>query len=90
MHKRLDIVLVVLDPAKGHEQKGRRPCLILQNDLISRHLGLYLVAPITTNCVEVPTGLILENWKAYGLENKSKVLFHQIRVIDGSRALHRI
>ena len=64
-----------------------RPCIILQNDLISQYLGVYLVAPITGNLTEVPTGLILDDWKSYGLDASSKILFHQIRVIDETRII---
>ncbi len=38
MHKRFDIVLVNLNPTKGHEQQGLRPCIVLQNDLVSQYL----------------------------------------------------
>lgn len=85
MHKRFDIVLVDLSPTKGHEQQGMRPCIILQNDFISQYLGVYLVAPITKNLLEVPTGLVLNDWQSYGLDAPSKILFHQIRVIDETR-----
>lgn len=85
MHKRFDIILVDLNPTKGHEQQGMRPCIILQNDLVRQYLGVYLIAPITKNLDEVPTGLILDNWQLCGLDTPSKILFHQIRVIDESR-----
>ncbi len=90
MHKRFDIVLVNLNPTKGHEQQGIRPCIILQNNLVSQYLGVYLIAPITKNLLEVPTGLVLEEWKLYGLDTPSKILFHQIRVIDAERIIEPI
>lgn len=90
MHKRFDIVVVDLIPTKWHEQQWKRPSIILQNDLMSKYLGLYLIAPIASNCISVPTGLILENWKSYGLSEKSKILFHQIRVIDESRIIEKL
>ncbi len=85
MHNRFEIILVNLDPVKGHEQQGLRPCVIVQNDFISKYIGLYIVAPLTPNLTDVPTGLILSSWKNYGLDSASKILFHQIRVIDETR-----
>ena len=42
-----DYVAVTFDPQSGHEQKGRRPALVISNDLFNRHTGLALVCPIT-------------------------------------------
>jgi mRNA interferase ChpB len=41
-----DIVLVPLDPAAGHEQRGTRPALVLTTREFNR-LGDVLIAPIT-------------------------------------------
>lgn len=35
-----DIVTLDFDPQKGHEQKGRRPALILSNKTFNKALGL--------------------------------------------------
>ncbi len=37
-----------LDPGKGHEQKGRRPALVLSSKNYNNKTGLALVAPITS------------------------------------------
>ena len=42
-----DYVAVSFDPQSGHEQKGRRPALVISNDLFNRHTGLAIVCPIT-------------------------------------------
>ncbi len=42
-----DYVAVTFDPQSGHEQKGRRPALVISNDLFNRHTGLAIVCPIT-------------------------------------------
>lgn len=46
--KRGEIWLVGLDPAEGHEQKGRRPILIVSPDAFNRHTGVPVVLPITS------------------------------------------
>lgn len=35
------------NPQKGHEQAGRRPAIILSNNLLNEHSSLILVCPIT-------------------------------------------
>lgn len=46
--KRGDIWLVGLDPAEGHEQKGRRPVLIVSPDAFNRVTKVPVVLPITS------------------------------------------
>jgi len=37
MVKQGNIILVDFDPQAGHEQKGRRPALVISNDLFNRY-----------------------------------------------------
>ncbi len=43
-----DFVTVTFDPQSGHEQKGRRPALVVSNTLFNEHTGLAIVCPLTT------------------------------------------
>ena len=49
-----DYVAVTFDPQSGHEQKGRRPALVISNDLFNRHTGLAIVCPITNTRRDYP------------------------------------
>lgn len=42
-----DFIALTFDPQFGHEQSGRRPALVVSNDLFNRHTGLCIVCPIT-------------------------------------------
>lgn len=42
-----DIVYLDFDPQSGHEQKGRRPALVVSNNLFNRVNNLTMVCPIT-------------------------------------------
>jgi mRNA interferase MazF len=42
-----DFVAVTFDPQSGHEQKGRRPALVVSNTLFNKHTGLAFVCPLT-------------------------------------------
>ena len=42
-----DFIAVTFDPQSGHEQKGRRPALVVSNTLFNQRTGLAIVCPIT-------------------------------------------
>lgn len=42
-----DIIALTYDPQSGHEQKGRRPALVVSRDLFNRATGLAIVCPLT-------------------------------------------
>jgi mRNA interferase ChpB len=46
--ERGDIFLVSLDPTEGHEQRGRRPVLIISPGPFNRLTRVPVVLPITT------------------------------------------
>jgi mRNA interferase MazF len=43
-----DLIAVTFDPQSGHEQKGRRPALVISHYLFNKHTGLALVCPLTS------------------------------------------
>jgi mRNA interferase MazF len=49
-----DYVAVTFDPQSGHEQRGRRPALVVSNDLFNKHTGLAIVCPITNTRRDYP------------------------------------
>ncbi|MBN2384385.1 type II toxin-antitoxin system PemK/MazF family toxin [bacterium] len=52
--KKGDLVTVSFDPQSGHGQKGRRPALVVSNDLFNERTGLALVCPLTTTDRKYP------------------------------------
>ncbi len=42
-----DIIALTFDPQSGHEQKGRRPALVVSRDLFNQATGLAIVCPLT-------------------------------------------
>jgi mRNA interferase MazF len=42
-----DFIAVTFDPQSGHEQKGRRPALVVSNTLFNEQTGLAIVCPLT-------------------------------------------
>ena len=49
-----DIVALSFDPQSGHEQKGRRPAIIISNKTFNKHLGLAFACPITNTKRDFP------------------------------------
>jgi mRNA interferase MazF len=45
--RRGDFVALTFDPQSGHEQRGRRPALVVSNDLFNKHSGLCIACPVT-------------------------------------------
>jgi len=52
--KQGDIIALSFDPQAGHEQKGRRPALVVSRDLFNQKTGLAIVCPITKTEKEFP------------------------------------
>ena len=42
-----ELIALTFDPQSGHEQRGRRPALVVSNDMFNRHTGLCIACPIT-------------------------------------------
>lgn len=89
--KRGDIFYADLNPPKGSEQAGKRPVLIIQNDIGNEKSPTVIIAPFTTKkfSKEYPTNVTLKKG-AGGLKNDSVVLLSQIRTIDKSRLEQKI
>jgi len=50
-----EIWLVDLNPTRGHEQSGKRPCLVVSVDVFNHGpVGLVVVAPLTTKDKGIP------------------------------------
>ena len=45
--KKGDLIYLSFSPQAGHEQKGRRPALVVSNDLFNKGTGLAIVCPVT-------------------------------------------
>ena len=47
--KQGDIIWLDFNPQSGHEQKGRRPAIVISNDFFNLRTGLSLACPITSS-----------------------------------------
>jgi mRNA interferase MazF len=73
-----DIITVTFDPQSGHEQKGRRPALVVSKDIFNRGTGLSIVCPLTNTTRNFPFHVpIPENSSLSGF-----VMVEQVKSID--------
>jgi mRNA interferase MazF len=73
-----DFVSVSFDPQSGHEQKGRRPALVVSNTLFNRHTGMAIVCPLTTTDRRFPFHVpVADNAAVSGF-----VMVEQVKSID--------
>ena len=43
-----DIVILDFNPQAGHEQRGRRPAVVVSNNSFNKYSSMYMVCPITS------------------------------------------
>jgi mRNA interferase MazF len=73
-----DFVVVNFDPQSGHEQQGRRPALVISNDLFNKHTGMCIACPITNSRRDFPFHVsIPDGGKVTGV-----VMVEQVKAID--------
>lgn len=85
-----DIYLANLNPYKGSEQGGKRPVIIIQNNVGNHYSPTVIVTAVTSRFFKkraLPTHVPLDNEE---LEKNSLALLEQIRTIDKSRLIRKI
>jgi mRNA interferase MazF len=81
--------LVDFSPARGSEQAGLRPALVLQNDVGNAHGVTTIVAAITTTIKPYPVAVVLDCAEG-GLKLSSMVNLAQILTIDKTRLIRKL
>jgi mRNA interferase MazF len=75
-----DVIFMNFDPQAGFEQHGRRPALVISNNIFNRHCKMTLVCPITNtdknHAFHVRLG---DSMKTTGV-----VLCDQVRALDAN------
>jgi mRNA interferase MazF len=76
--KKGDLIILTFDPQSGHEQKGRRPALVVSNSLFNQHTGLAIVCPVTNTKRDFPFHVAISSSKAL----TGYVMVEQVKSID--------
>lgn len=84
-----EIWLADLNPTRGHEQAGRRPVLVVSEDLFNRGAaGLVIVLPMTSTIRGVPSHVPVSPPEG-GVKNRSAILCEGVRSLSVERLVTR-
>jgi len=72
-----DIVALTFDPQSGHEQKERRPAIIVSNKVFNQHIGLAYACPITNTKRDFPFHIEVDSEQLTGF-----IMVEQMKSID--------
>jgi len=73
-----DLITLSFDPRTGHEQKGRRPAIVVSRDLFNRSTGLAIVCPLTNTDRGYPFHIPVPQ----GIGVTGFVMVEQVRSVD--------
>jgi mRNA interferase MazF len=88
--RRGEIYLVNFSPARGHEQAGTRPALVIQNDIGNEFAATTIVAAMSMRAVALYESRVTVSARESGLSESSTVLLDQLLTVDMSRLGQRI
>ncbi len=76
-----DFVILTFDPQAGHEQRRRRPALVVSNTLFNRHTGLAMVCPITKTFRNIPFHVAVPEDSSLA----GYIMVEQLKSVDSGR-----
>jgi mRNA interferase MazF len=84
-----EVWLADLNPTRGREQAGRRPVLVVSEDLFNRGpAGLVIVLPLTSTVRPIPSHVAVSPPEG-GLKSETAILCEAIRSISTDRLIQR-
>jgi mRNA interferase MazF len=73
-----DFVALTFDPQSGHERRGRRPALVVSNDLFNKATGLCIACPVTNTRRDYPFHVSIPE----GQDVTGVVMVQQVKSVD--------
>ena len=84
-----EVWLADLNPSRGHEQAGRRPVLVVSEDLFNRGpAGLAIVLPMTSTVRDVPSHVPITPPEG-GVKSRTAILCEAVRSVAVERLVTR-
>ena len=80
-----DVWHVLLDPIKGSEQAGQRPCIIVSPESMNEQLDTIIVVPMSTQKRDWPTRVDIDF-----LDVSGQALCEQIRTVSKKRLTKKL
>ena len=88
--RKFDTLLVNLNPTKGSEQSGIRPCVVIQNDYANKYAKTFVVSIISSVIKNYPHTFIINSSEENGLKTRSRIDFLQTRTVDQGRIIKKL
>jgi len=76
--KQGDIITINVDPQAGHEQKGRRPALVVSNAQFHKRTNMAMICPITNTLSGFPMHVLLDS----DTNTKGEIMCEQVKCLD--------
>ena len=73
-----DFVIITFESQSGHEQKGRRPAIVVSNEVFNKAPGLTIVCPITQSHRNIPFHVPVPNDSSL----TGYIMVEQVKSID--------
>lgn len=80
-----DVWNIVLDPIKGSEQRGMRPCIIVSPDSMNEQLETVIIVPLSSKKKNWPTRVDI-----FFQDVDGQALCEQIRTVSKSRLKRKL
>ncbi|MBS5307711.1 type II toxin-antitoxin system PemK/MazF family toxin [Clostridium sp.] len=82
--RRGDIFWFNFGKPEGSQQSGKRPAMVIQNDIGNKYSPTVIICAITSEIKkkELPTHVLLEEYSKFGLDELSQVMVEQTRTTD--------
>lgn len=84
-YRQLEIRWVDLNPTRGAETQKKRPCVIIQCDLVNRQSQTVIVAPLLPGHKTWPFAVNIQPSTSNGLDKERHLNMKQLRAVDISR-----
>jgi mRNA interferase MazF len=88
--KQGEIWMADLNPAKGSEQNGVRPVIIISGNLLNDNANVLMICPLTSSIKRYHGNLILEPNAVNGLSSISEALTLHIRSVAKGRLKNKM
>lgn len=73
-----DVIILDFDPQAGHEQAGKRPGLVISDDMFNQITGFAVVCPITNQVKNYPFEVAIEG----ASKSTGVILADQVKSLD--------
>lgn len=81
-YRQLEIYWVNLDPTVGRETQKKRPCVIIQSDVVNKKSQTLIAAPLLSDHKPWPFAVNIAPTPHNGLDKERHLNLKQLRVVD--------